>query len=240
MSLGHSTRESQSPADGMLAISDHYQLHGGRQIACRPWSYRCWCGGARRPSKRFPGRPASPPWPSRTQWTEQTPQAYVVAVPPEAEPKAGPQFSSDGYWWWDGTRWMSTLSADGQYRWTGAVWEATRGAGSRQEWVSLNARLEFEFRVGESEVHVVRFSFSQLSGVVKIWVDNKVVKRDLRLLSFSRFKEYRLMVGDVERHEVLIRKERPWVAAGLRQQVCHVVIDGMPAGDYASRPLPPW
>jgi hypothetical protein len=107
-----------------------------------------------------------------------------------------------------------------------------------QEWVSLNARLEFEFRVGEAEVHTVRFSFSQFWGTVRIWVDGKVVKRDLRLLSFSRFKDYRLVVGDAERHEVLIRKERPWLAAGLRQQVCHVFIDGKPAGDYASQPVP--
>jgi hypothetical protein len=46
-----------------------------------------------------------------------------------------------------------------------------------------------------------------------------------------------VVVGDAERHEVLIRKERPWIAAGLRQQVCHVFIDGKPAGDYASEPV---
>jgi len=106
-----------------------------------------------------------------------------------------------------------------------------------QEWVSLNARLEFEFRVGEAEVHIVRFSFSQVWGTVRIWVDDRVVKRDLRLLSLSRFKDYRLVVGNAERHEVLIRKERPWVAAGLRQQGCHVFIDGRAAGDYASQPV---
>jgi len=162
-----------------------------------------------------------------------------------AEPAAGAPFSSDGNWWWDGKQWVSTLSPDGHYRWNGTVWspcrkveqEAPRSAGMNQEWLSLNARLEFEFRVGEAEVHVVRFSFSQFWGTVRIWVDSKIVKRDLRLLSFSRFKDYRLVVGDAERHEVLIRKERPWVAAGFRPQVCHVLIDGKPAGDYASQPV---
>src|SRR6266699_3797901 len=96
---------------------------------------------------------------------------------------------------------------------------------------------EFGFRVGEAEVHIVRFSFSQVWGTVRIWVDDRVVKRDLRLLSLSRFKDYRLVVGNAERHEVLIRKERPWVAAGFRQQVCHVFIDGKAAGDYASQPV---
>ena len=147
------------------------------------------------------------------------------------------QFSSDGNWWWDGTQWRSAISPDGYYRWNGTAWVAARPAGMNQEWVSLNARLEFEFRVGDAEAHTVRFSFSQLTGMVRIWVDGKVVKRDLRLLSFSRFKDYRLTVGDAERHDVLIRKERPWLVAGFRQQVCHVLIDGKPAGDYASRPV---
>ncbi len=132
---------------------------------------------------------------------------------------------------------MSTHSPDGHYRWNGIAWVAARPTGLNQEWVSLNARLEFEFRVGEAEVHIVRFSFSQVWGTVRIWVDDEVVKRDLRLLSFSRFKDYRLVVGNAERHDVLIRKERPWVAAGFRQQVCNVFIDGKPAGDYGSQPV---
>lgn len=158
-------------------------------------------------------------------------------MPPEREPTAEPQFSPDRNWWWDGTRWVSALSPDGHYRWNGTAWEGAWPSGTNPEWVSINARLEFEFRVGEAEVHVVRFSFSQVSGMVKIWVDDKVVKRDIRLLSFTRFKNYRLTVGDAERHEVVIQKERPWLFAGLRQQVCHVFIDGRPAGDYASQPV---
>jgi hypothetical protein len=132
---------------------------------------------------------------------------------------------------------MSTLSPDGYYRWNGTAWTATQHMGQPQEWFSLNARLEFAFRVGEAEVHTVQFSFSQFWGTVRIWVDGQVVKSDLRLLSFSRFKDYRLVVGNAERHDVLIRKERPWLVAGFRQQVCHVFIDGKPAGDYASQPV---
>jgi hypothetical protein len=157
-------------------------------------------------------------------------------VQPDAEPTARAQLSSDGNWRWDGEQWKSTISPDGHYRWNGTAWEPIPPAGTNPEWFSLDARLQFEFRVGDAEVHIVRFSFSQLSGLVRIWVDDKVVKRDLRLLSFSRFKNYRLMVGNAERHEVVIQKERPWVAAGFRQQVCHVFIDGKPVADYASQP----
>ena len=39
---------------------------------------------------------------------------------------ARPQFSGDGNWWWDGTRWTTTLSPDGGYRWTGTGWAPVR------------------------------------------------------------------------------------------------------------------
>jgi hypothetical protein len=37
------------------------------------------------------------------------------------------QFSRDGNWFWDGSRWTSTLSPDGRYRWTGTRWAPVRG-----------------------------------------------------------------------------------------------------------------
>ena len=39
---------------------------------------------------------------------------------------AGPQFSSDGRWYWDGIQWVSTVSPDGRYRWTGTAWAPVR------------------------------------------------------------------------------------------------------------------
>jgi hypothetical protein len=32
------------------------------------------------------------------------------------------QFSDDGLWWWDGTRWSPTISEDGRWRWDGQQW----------------------------------------------------------------------------------------------------------------------
>lgn len=100
-----------------------------------------------------------------------------------------------------------------------------------------SGRLLFDFQVGEKEVHRIQFSFDQIWGLVKIAVDGKTIIRDVRLLSFSRIKDYRFVVGEAERHQVLIRKERPWVGAAVRRQICHVFIDGEPAGDYAT-PMP--
>ena len=34
----------------------------------------------------------------------------------------GTRFSDDGYWWWDGTRWLPAISEDGRWRWDGRQW----------------------------------------------------------------------------------------------------------------------
>lgn len=41
------------------------------------------------------------------------------------------QLSPDGQWFWDGTKWMTTLSPDGQSRWDGRVWAAKGGPAVR-------------------------------------------------------------------------------------------------------------
>lgn len=39
-----------------------------------------------------------------------------------------PVFSPDGFWWWDGAQWRSTISPDGLWRWNGQAWEPNRAA----------------------------------------------------------------------------------------------------------------
>lgn len=38
------------------------------------------------------------------------------------------QLSPDGMYYWDGTRWLSTVSPDGRYRWNGTAWVPTAWA----------------------------------------------------------------------------------------------------------------
>ncbi|HEY8814155.1 MAG TPA: hypothetical protein VIP57_03520 [Candidatus Dormibacteraeota bacterium] len=97
-------------------------------------------------------------------------------------------------------------------------------------------KLEFTFSVGQSEPHVVHFSFDQAWGFLIISVDGKPVIKDWRLISFSLSKQYRFTVGEKERHDVVIIKERKLVAAAVRSQVCRVFIDGTFAGEYGSQP----
>jgi len=36
--------------------------------------------------------------------------------------KQGAQFSPDGQWWWDGSKWQAAISPDGRWRWDGRAW----------------------------------------------------------------------------------------------------------------------
>jgi hypothetical protein len=94
-------------------------------------------------------------------------------------------------------------------------------------------KLQFSFPVGETERHIVNFSFDQSWGFLTISVDGRPVIRDWRLISFRLTKEYRFTVGERERHDVVIIKERKLVAAPLRIQVCRVFIDGIFIGEYS-------
>jgi hypothetical protein len=93
-------------------------------------------------------------------------------------------------------------------------------------------KLEFKFAVGQREPHIVHFSFDQAWGFLTISVDDKPVIKDWRLISFSLSKRYRFTVGETEKHDVVIIKERKLVAAAVRSQICRVFIDGAPAGEY--------
>jgi hypothetical protein len=47
----------------------------------------------------------------------------MAADPPgQGSPQKPQALSPDGFWWWDGARWRSTLSADGRWRWDGRTW----------------------------------------------------------------------------------------------------------------------
>ena len=134
---------------------------------------------------------------------------------PPSEPPAV-QYSPDGRYYWDGHQWVPVAPpppAPGQ---------------------TLVRRLDFEFDVGEAERHRVHFLFDQFWGSVTITVDGRRVIRDHRLFSLGTTKRYRFTVGDQERHDVVIEKTRPVVAAGFRPQVARVFVDGRQVGEHSS------
>jgi hypothetical protein len=142
----------------------------------------------------------------------------MTEPPPEPQPPLTPpavQYSPDGRHYWDGRQWIPVAPPPPAPQ-------------------TVVRRLDFEFEVGEAERHRVHFFFDQFWGTVRISVDGRQVIRDLRLLSFSTTKRYRFTVGDQERHEVVVEKTRPVVAAGFRSHVCRVFVDGHFTGEHSS------
>ena len=85
--------------------------------------------------------------------------------------------------------------------------------------------MKFTFQVGEGEKHQVTFHFNQLVGNLKITVDQKPVVRDFRIASLKLVKTYAFPVGNAERHNVRIEKERKLLLAGFRKQRYRVFVD---------------
>jgi hypothetical protein len=92
--------------------------------------------------------------------------------------------------------------------------------------------LRFDFEVGESEKHRVEFRFNQSIGNLRISVDGNPAIRRFRMLSFSTVERYKLTVGNVEKHEVVIEKRRNRAFGGFTPQRCIVYIDGNVNAEY--------
>jgi hypothetical protein len=86
--------------------------------------------------------------------------------------------------------------------------------------------MKFTVQIGDTEKHKVSYSFNKFIGNVKIMVDNKTIKRDFRMYSFSQTKDYDFTIGTSEKHTVKIQKYRPLFAAGMRSNSYRVFVDG--------------
>lgn len=74
--------------------------------------------------------------------------------------------------------------------------------------VTRRISMKFSFEVGDLEKHHVEFNFNQLCGTLLIRVDNKPVRRAVRLLNEPIHEVFDFMVGDVEQWPVRIEKRR--------------------------------
>lgn len=68
--------------------------------------------------------------------------------------------------------------------------------------------MRFTVEIGQIERHVVEFNFNQLLGSLLIQVDNKPIHRMRRLFNEPIHETYHFKVGDAERTEVRIEKQR--------------------------------
>lgn len=69
-------------------------------------------------------------------------------------------------------------------------------------------RMKFCLEVGEIERHLIEFDFNQLLGKLHIRVNQKEIKRNVRLFDEPLTETHTLQVGEGERLTVRIEKER--------------------------------
>jgi hypothetical protein len=113
--------------------------------------------------------------------------------------------------------------------------------------------VKFNFEVGQAEKHRIEFSWEKMFGVAKIWVDGELIlkSRPLALRELAQVAQMRTVsgtarylsgmadgsgrpdltvgwtfeVGQVEKHDVRIEKERPVLLAALRPHTYRVFVD---------------
>jgi len=90
--------------------------------------------------------------------------------------------------------------------------------------------MKFSFDVGETEKCRAEFSRNPFNGRVTVTVDGESVTLTSPWDPSTHFetrltRRYQFTVGDEEKHEVVIEKERPLLCAGLRRQKYRVLVD---------------
>lgn len=68
--------------------------------------------------------------------------------------------------------------------------------------------MKFSLEVGEIERHVIEFDFNQLMGELRIRVNQKEIKSQVRLFNEPLTETHTLQVGEAENLTVRIEKER--------------------------------
>lgn len=68
--------------------------------------------------------------------------------------------------------------------------------------------MTFSFEIGELEKHTVHYSFNQLLGRLCIKINDRPVKQKVRLFDEPIREQHNFVVGEQERWDVKIEKER--------------------------------
>jgi hypothetical protein len=68
--------------------------------------------------------------------------------------------------------------------------------------------MRFALEIGETEKNRLEFNFNQLLGSTVIKVNDKLIKKNVRLFSEPLQEKHEFEVGQNERHTVFIEKQR--------------------------------
>jgi hypothetical protein len=68
--------------------------------------------------------------------------------------------------------------------------------------------VKYAIEIGDAEKHLLEYNFNQLLGSLLIRVNEKPIKRSVRLINEPRVEVHAFVVGDQEKSAVRIEKER--------------------------------
>jgi hypothetical protein len=91
--------------------------------------------------------------------------------------------------------------------------------------------MKFTVEVGDNEKSRIELYRNWFTGAMQILVNGEQVAQQSWLLpsthfSFSRKRRHEFGVGEVEKHQVVIERERPLIIAGIRPHTYRVFVDG--------------
>jgi hypothetical protein len=93
-------------------------------------------------------------------------------------------------------------------------------------------RMDFQFEVGGSEPHQVRFLTSRTNSKVTLTVDGKIVKQDKFRVWIPPRRHYEVVVGDSEQHQIAIEVEFPRIWTKFKKPTCSAYVDGKVVATY--------
>jgi hypothetical protein len=74
--------------------------------------------------------------------------------------------------------------------------------------------VKFAIEIGDSEKHRLEYNFNQLLGSLVIKVNERPIKQSLRLVNEPRFEVHAFVVGENEKSQVRIEKQRKQLVGG--------------------------
>jgi len=92
--------------------------------------------------------------------------------------------------------------------------------------------MKFTVEVGQAEKTRIEFSRNWFTGAMKTLANGAQVADRSPYLPSTHFsmrtkRRYAFIVGQIEKHDVVVEQERPLLLAGVRPQTYRVFVDGV-------------
>lgn len=92
--------------------------------------------------------------------------------------------------------------------------------------------MQFDFEVGLLERHRVSYAYDRTRRNLEIKVDGVAVRKGLRIMSLNLIRRYHFVVGERERHRVVIEKDRDLPLLSFRPRTYRAWVDGLLVAEH--------